>query len=141
MALTYYPSAGEILLCHYDKIVIDPEMCKPRPVVVVGPRLRSRSRLVAVVPLSTTEPHAIQAYQIRIDLAQPLPRPFDKPRMWAKCDMVSSVSLKRLDRFKEPYHRGGGRQWRTGRVAAEDLQRIRVGVLCGLGFGALTNYL
>lgn len=141
MALTYYPSAGEILLCRYDIVVVEPEMCKPRPVVVIGPRLRSRSRLVAVVPLSTTEPDVPQAYHVLIELTQSLPRPFDKPAMWAKCDMVSSVSLARLDRFKEPYHRGGGRQWRAGRTTNEQLQQIRVGMLCGLGFATLTNYL
>lgn len=141
MPLTYYPSAGEILLCRYDDVVIDPEMRKPRPIVVVGPRLRSRARLVAVVPLSTTEPIRIEDFHFRLTLEHPLPQPFDNPTMWAKCDMVSSVSLSRLDRFKEPHRRGGGRQWRTGRVTAEQLRSVRAGLLCGLGFATLTNHL
>lgn len=141
MALSYYPSAGEIVLCRYDDVVVDPEMRKARPAVVIGPRLRSRGRLVAVVPLSTTEPDAIQAFHCRIELAQPLPAPFDSPVMWAKCDMVSSVSLDRLDRFKEAYRRGGGRQWRTGRVTVDQIRSIRIALLHGLGFATLTNRL
>lgn len=141
MGLLYYPSPGEILMCRYDEQVIDPEMRKARPAVVMGPRLRSRARLVTVVPLSTTEPETLLDYHCRIELANPLPEPFDAAVMWAKCDMVSSVSLDRLDRFKEPYRRGGARRWRTGRVSAEQLRALKASVLCGLGFQNLTIHL
>uniref|UniRef100_UPI0035CC40CE type II toxin-antitoxin system PemK/MazF family toxin n=1 Tax=uncultured Sphingomonas sp. TaxID=158754 RepID=UPI0035CC40CE len=135
MGLNFYPDAGMILVCHYDAIAPAPEMIKSRPVVVVGPRLRRRGRLAAVVPLSTTAPAEIEAYHCRITLAQPLPAPFDAPTMWGKCDMVSSVSLDRLDRFKEPRARhGGARQWRTGRLSPEQLAAVRVAVLRGLGW-------
>ncbi|WP_374944657.1 type II toxin-antitoxin system PemK/MazF family toxin [Sphingomonas sp.] len=142
MPLSYYPPAGEILVCHYDLDPVEPEMRKTRPVVVVGPRLRRRARLVTVVPLSTTEPIPVERFQYRIDLDPALPPPFDAPVAWAKCDMVSSVSLDRLDRFKIPRARyGGPRQWMVGRVSPEQLRAVRVATLCGLGFESLTKHM
>jgi uncharacterized protein YifN (PemK superfamily) len=141
MGLLYYPSAGDIVMCHYDKVVVEPEMRKARPVVVIGPRLRRRGRLVTVLPLSTTEPNPVENYHCRIELAKPLPPPFDSPVMWAKCDMVATVSLDRLDRFKEPYHRGGARQWRTSAVTKDELKALRAALLCALGFDSLTIHL
>ncbi len=135
MPLSYYPRVGEILVCDYGHHAIEPEMTKARPVVVIGPRLRRRADLVGVVPLSTTAPNEMQDYHCRIELAQPLPPPFDSPVMWAKCDMFSSVSLARLDRFKEPRNRyGGARKWMTGRVSREQLEALKSAVLRGLGF-------
>jgi uncharacterized protein YifN (PemK superfamily) len=141
MGLSYYPSPGTILVCRYDAIVIEPEMRKARPAVVIGPRLRSRGRLVTVVPLSTTEPTELMDYHCRIELAVPLPPPFDSPIMWAKCDLVSSVSLDRLDRFKERHQRGSARKWCTGSVSAEQLHALKTALLCGLGFSTLTKHL
>ncbi len=144
MALTYYPSAGEILVCNYDREhdVFDGEMCKSRPVVIVGPRLRRRGKLVTIVPLSTTEPMPMEAYHWRFQIAHPLPPPFDSPLMWAKCDMVGSVALERLDRFKEPRNRyGGPRKWTSGRVTTDQLKEIRAAILHGLGLGSLTAHL
>jgi len=141
MGLLYYPSAGEVLMCHYDEKALDPEMCKARPAIVIGPRLRNRARLVTVVPLSTTEPNTLLDYHCRVEIAPLLPEPFDAAVMWAKCDMVSSVSLDRLDRFKEPYQRGSARKWRTGRVNAVQIAALRASVLCGLGLSHLTQHL
>ncbi len=140
MPLLYYPSPGEIVVCRYDEQVIEPEMRKTRPAMVVGPRLRGRGRLVTVVPLSTTEPSEISDYHCRIVLQQALPKPFDAMVMWAKCDLVSSVSLDRLDRFRQPRGRdGGARRWITGRVSPDQLRDVKRAVLAGLGFAALTN--
>ena len=100
MPLSYYPRPGEVLLCRYDANAIAPEMVKPRPVVVVGPRLRRRANLVTIAPFSTSEPEPPEAYHALIELVRPLPAPFGSPRMWAKCDMIQSVALARLDRFK-----------------------------------------
>jgi mRNA interferase MazF len=143
MALTYYPSAGEILVCHYDKEhdVFDGEMCKSRPVVVVGPRLRQRGKVVTVVPLSTTEPLPLETFQWKLVIAQTLPAPFHSPVMWAKCDMVSAVALERLDRFKQPQVRyGGPRKWTSSKVTPEQLKEVRAAILCGLGLSSLTIY-
>lgn len=84
MPLMYYPRVGEILVCHYDQTAIGAEMIKSRPVIVIGPRLRRRSDLVGVLPLSTTAPSPVEDYHCEIRLAQPLPTPYDSPVMWAK---------------------------------------------------------
>lgn len=141
MALLYHPRQGEILLCDYGTGFVPPEMVKRRPVVIVSPRLRQRQGLVAVVPLSTTAPGTVQAYHCAILLDFPLPKPFDATDMWAKCDMIATVSLDRLDRFRDGREDGGGkRQYRTGMVSSADLRRIQAAILCGLGLGILTNH-
>jgi mRNA interferase MazF len=137
MVLAYYPNPGEILLCDYGTNVVAPEMRKRRPAVVVTPRLRRRGELVGVVPLSTTEPDILEDFHCRLELAHPLPAPFDRPLMWAKCDMLSVVSRARLDRFKAG--RGGGKRiFIAGKVSVEQLKAIRAAMLCGLGLGSLT---
>lgn len=135
MPLLYYPNPGEIFVCNYDEYPIEPEMCKPRPVVVASPRLRGRAKLVGVIPLSTTVPDVLQDYHCEVELEQPLPAPFDSPKMWAKCDMYSVVSLDRLDRFKEPRARyGGARKWTSRKLSKEQLEAVRQALLRGLGF-------
>ncbi len=135
MGLAYYPRPGEILVCHYDRVAMGAEMIKSRPVVVIGPRLRRRGNLVGVVPLSTTDPAPAENYHCRLELTAALPAPFDRPVMWAKCDMYGSVALERLDRFKlAPRQRGARRQWVAGKVSDEQLAQLRKAVLHGLGF-------
>ncbi|MHB9881063.1 type II toxin-antitoxin system PemK/MazF family toxin [Pacificimonas sp. ICDLI1SI03] len=142
MALRYYPSAGEILSCDYSTGFTQPEMVKVRPVVVMGPRLRRREGLVGVVPLSTSAPTTVEPYHRQITLSRPLPPPFDNATMWAKCDMFAVVARARLDRFRLPRSRlDGQRQWVNGRITAAQLQDLRAGLLCGLGFDSLTVHL
>lgn len=141
MALTYYPSPGEIVLCNYGTGFIAPEMVKIRPVVVISPRLRRRADLVAVVPLRTTPPNPVEPHHCSITLAVALPRPFDAPQMWAKCDMVATVAMSRLDRFRDGRATGGARRFATGRIDADQLNAIRKAVLHGLGLGTLTIHL
>jgi uncharacterized protein YifN (PemK superfamily) len=74
-------------------------------------------------------------YHCRIVLKAPLPAPFDKSTMWAKCDMYSTVALERLDRFKMARAHGGSpRKWIAGKVSDEQLMALRAAVLHGLGF-------
>lgn len=144
MPLLYYPNPGDVLVCHYDSEhdVFDGEICKSRPVIVVGPRLRRRGKVVTVVPLSTSEPDALEGFHWKYVPSQPFPAPFDSPIMWAKCDLVSSVALERLDRFKEPRVRyGGARKWTSGKLSATQLKEIKAAVLCGLGLASLTIHL
>lgn len=142
MPLSYYPKPGEIVLCDYETGFVEPEMVKLRPVVVVSPRLRRRGDLVAVVPLSTTPPDPIAPHHCAITLERPLPRPYDSPEAWAKCDMLATVALIRLDRFRDGrVSRGGSRKYRTGNVSAPQLAEIRKAILHGLGLGSLTTHL
>jgi uncharacterized protein YifN (PemK superfamily) len=117
-------------------------MVKRRPVVVVSPRLRRRANLATVVPLSTTQPDHIDQHHCCITLVVPLPAPFDVSQMWVKCDMVATVSLSRLDRFRDGRVPGGSaRRYRTGRVSADQLIEIRKAILHALGLGSLTVHL
>lgn len=141
MPLTYYPQPGEVLLCNYGTGFIAPEMVKLRPVVVVSPRLRRRADLVAVVPLSTTPPNPAEPHHCSITLRVPLPKPFEAPQMWAKCDMVATVALARLDRFRDGRVIGGARRFTTGKVDLAQLIEIRKAILHGLGLGSLTIHL
>jgi mRNA interferase MazF len=141
MPLSYHPRIGEVLLCNYDTGFIVPEMVKLRPVIVVSPRLRRREGLVAVVPLSTSEPDVMMDYQIELTLARPLPMPFNSPTMWAKCDMVTTLALSRLDRFKEARRDGRPRQYRTGLLSDDQIVRVKKGILHGLGLGSLTIHI
>ena len=114
-------------------------MVKRRPVVIISPRLRRRPDLVTVIPLSTTVPVPVEAHHCEIVLAVPLPAPFQAAQMWAKCDMVCTVSLARLDRFKDgraPH--SPTRRFRTGKVSTEQLATIRRAVLNALGMASLT---
>ncbi|MBO9579866.1 MAG: type II toxin-antitoxin system PemK/MazF family toxin [Sphingobium sp.] len=142
MTLSYHPRAGEIVLCNYATGFIAPEMVKLRPVVIVSPRLRRRDNLVSVIPLSTTAPDPVDQHHCQITLAIPLPKPFDTPIMWAKCDMVATVALARLDRFRDGRHAGGGaRRFTTGKVSDLQLAEIRKAMLHGLGLSSLTIHL
>ncbi len=68
-------------------------MVKRRPVIVLVAH-KSNSRLVSVVPLSTTGPNRARPhhYQLRQN-----PQANEPGRVaWAKCDMVAVVSTMRL---------------------------------------------
>lgn len=140
MGLMYYPNPGEILLCNYNSGFILPEMTKIRPVAVVSPRLRRRAELVGVVPLSTSEPHETEDHHCRIELANPLPPPFDSAVMWAKCDMLATVAKSRLDRFRGG-RKGGSRTFLSGQLDPVQVKALRSAILCGLGMGSLTIHL
>lgn len=52
MPLNFHSALGTIVICNYDDVVVEPEMRKARPVVVISPRLRRRPGLVTIVPLN-----------------------------------------------------------------------------------------
>ena len=97
MALKFQPKPGSVVMCDFRTGFIVPEMVKYRPVVVIA-RHSSNSRLVTIVPLSTTAPAELKPYHHALSV-NPLP---DRKNIqcWAKCDMVMTVSLSRLDRYK-----------------------------------------
>ncbi|MEI6730857.1 MAG: type II toxin-antitoxin system PemK/MazF family toxin, partial [Pseudomonadota bacterium] len=49
MAIKYHPNPGTVLTCDFSGM-IEPEMIKERPVVVISPRLCSRTGLCTIVP-------------------------------------------------------------------------------------------
>jgi uncharacterized protein YifN (PemK superfamily) len=123
MSLSFQPKPRSVVMCDFVGFIA-PEMVKVRPVVVLS-RHRHNRNLVTVVPLSTTEPTRIEDHHHELS-TNPLP---DKPHTscWAKCDMVATVSLVRLDR----YHIGRN-QYVVPEVNAIDFMAIRAGVASAL---------
>jgi uncharacterized protein YifN (PemK superfamily) len=123
MALLYQPRPGAVVICDFAGYVV-PEMVKKRPVVVLA-RNRKNRQLVTVVPLSTTPPTTLEDYHH--DLTQN-PLPSAGVKCWAKCDMVATVSLSRLDRCK-----AGRGQYVVPVLPTADFDAIRRAVANGLG--------
>lgn len=134
MPIRFPVAPGTLLLCNYDTGFQPPEMVKRRPVVVISPRLPHRDHLCTVVPMSTTPPERELPYQCRLELAHPLPEPFNESVCWVKADMLATVSFDRLDLFRTERDRASGRRrYLQLRVSTEDLAAIRRCVLAALG--------
>lgn len=123
MPLLYQPKPRSVVMCDFVGFIV-PEMIKVRPVVVLA-RHKHNRQLVTVVPLSTTEPNQLADHHHELSV-NPLP---DKPHVscWAKCDMVATVALARLDRYKL-----GPRQFVVPEVSFADFAAIRAGVAAAL---------
>jgi len=132
MALNFYPRAGQVLMCDFSGFQV-PEMIKPRPVVVVSPRLPRRSEIVAVVPISLTEPHQLMPYHVRLSKNYHPDEADDLP-CWAIADMLMNLGLYRLNGFKI-----GRRKWATPQMTGDDLAAVRDAVLHGLGMFPVAN--
>ena len=127
MALTIHPRAGIVLMCDFTGSV-NPEMNKTRPVIVISPKSLPRRRLYTVIPLSTSVPDPIAKYHYRFE-KNPVPGRYEET--WAKCDMVTTVSVDRLDRVKV-----GRGLYKTAAITAEELEAIRMCLKFSLGFEA-----
>lgn len=92
--LNFQPKSGSVVYCDYRGFVA-PEMVKKRPVVVIS-KHKHNSKLLTVVPISTTEPTTILEYHIEMDPQFCLINLSGK-RSWVKCDMINVVSLDRLN--------------------------------------------
>ena len=114
--MLYQPRPGNVVICDYRGFVV-PEMVKVRPVVVIA-RNRKNRRLVTVVPLSTTEPGSLEDHH-HVLAKNPLPGR-EAISCWAKCDMLTTVSLGRLDRYK--VRRG---QYAVPMLPPDDFEAIR----------------
>lgn len=132
MRFYFHPNPGTLLICDFDTGFRPPEMVKKRPVVVISPRFRRKRALYTVVPLSTTVPDPVEAFHHRMD-ARSLPGGLATRETWAKCDMIATVSLERLDRVLIGRDPAGKRIYVADPVAADDLAAIRRGVMIALG--------
>lgn len=108
-----------------------PEMIKRRPVVVLASH-KTNSKLVTVIPLSTTAPDTVEAHHYRLR-RNPLPNA-TATEVWAKCDMVAVVSTKRLDMIRTGRRLANGkREYVTEQIGQEQFNEIRRGVVKALG--------
>ncbi len=109
-------------MCDFEGFVT-PEMVKKRPVVVIA-RNRANKMLVTVVPLSTTEPDVMEPHHYQLP-KNPVPALKSK-KCWAKCDMLATVSISRMDRLKNGWERV------VPEVTTADLNAIRLCVVNAL---------
>jgi mRNA interferase MazF len=134
-SLPYHPKQGEVLKCDYSNL-IDPEMSKVRWVVVVSPKFLNRPNLCTVVPLSTTPPKKVEGYHVLLD-KDPAPKSAEGTVVWAKCDMLMTVSFSRLSAYHDGRRLDGKRNYVNLNVSIQELGRIKLGVLHALGLASL----
>ena len=95
--LKFQPKAGSVVCCNYLGF-IKPEMVKERPVIIIA-KHKHNSKLVFIVPLSTTAPDPSYEYHLQLE-EEFCSLYFNGVRPWVKCDMVNIVSLARLNLLK-----------------------------------------
>ncbi|MEL7656535.1 MAG: type II toxin-antitoxin system PemK/MazF family toxin [Bacillota bacterium] len=132
MPLQYPPNRGEIVVGDFNNLLPN-EMTKIRPCVVISPRYQTRSNLVTVVCLSTTEPDTIMDYHDKLEFNPPLSPKFSSRFMWIKGDMLYSISLTRINRphIMLP---NGKRDYPIRMLESEEMNKVMKCVLCGIGF-------
>lgn len=127
MTLTFHPDRGTILICDFSTGFQPPEMVKVRPVVVISPRRRI-GQLATVVPLSSSRPSPVEPWHFELP---PGAYPPARGPMWAKCDMLATVALARLDRVKVGGR--GGPTYQTFQLGPQEMAAVMVGVKAALG--------
>lgn len=127
MPLLYQPKPASIVVCDFRGFIV-PEMVKVRPVVVLA-KHKHNAQLVTVIPLSTTAPAIVQAHHHEL-CACPLPDQPPYTRVWAKCDMIYTVALGRLDRYR--FRTADGRQYAVPSVSQADFEGIKAAVRVAL---------
>ncbi len=133
MPIPFQPKPRSIVFCDFRGFEV-PEMVKRRPVVVLASHKRN-SRLVAIVPLSTTPPTIAEDHHYQL-LQNPIPG--QTAPAWAKCDMVSVVTIDRLDLIRLDRRRlDGKREYLTAKLGQEQFDEIRRGVASALGLASL----
>lgn len=141
MPIREHVEKGTILTCNFDGSFKEPEMVKPRPVVVLSPKIQNRHHLCAVVCLSTTPPENVMPYHCQIDIHPRLPRPFESDGLWVKGDMVYAVGFHRLDLIKVGKDRDGKRIDRFDVLSDEQFKLVQKCVLRAMGLASLTKHL
>jgi len=122
--IKFYPKKGTILCCDFSKGFQPPEMVKVkvRPVIVITPQLPGRPGLCTVVPISSVEPKPMQAYHHKMNPSSLTPKQ-QGTDCWAKCDMIYTVALERLDRVRER-ESSGKLIYVTSKATAADIERL-----------------
>lgn len=130
MALPYHPKRGEILTCSFDDVAVGAEMIKRRPVIVISRKDTHSRGLCTIVPLSTTAPSVPHAWHHCMPHLRVTGWIAAKP-MWAKADMICTISL---DRLSKPYIKTRhGRNHVTQTLDQTDLDAVLAGVKAYLG--------
>ena len=127
MALRFSPRAGTLAICRFPSpgTAVGAEMVKTRPVIVVSRVLHGRHGVATVVPVSMTRPSEPRLWHVRVPESA-MPRGWKELSgdRWAKCDMVTTVSLERLSMAEVRRH-DGKLIHRSMEIDAPTLHQIR----------------
>lgn len=121
MPIKFQPRVGAVVRCDF-RGMIAPEMVKMRDVVVIAKHPHN-SQLVTVVPLSASQPTTPAAYHHELP-NDPRPDGDSMRPIWAKCDMIYTVSLERLEMHYTRTRRGG-REFQKVALPTRDIAAIR----------------
>jgi uncharacterized protein YifN (PemK superfamily) len=143
MPINDHPAPSTILVCDFNNTFKEPEMVKPRCVIVLSPKIERRAKLCTVVCLSMTAPSHVMPFHCQLDIRPTLPRPWESNGVWVKGDMIYSVGFHRLNlvRIGKEKDRTGQRIYRMDTLSAEQMKAVRCCVLRGLGMSSLTKHL
>jgi mRNA interferase MazF len=130
--LPFHPSPGDILICDYTTGFRPPEMVKRRLCVVISPKLKRRTDLASVVPISQTCPDPTEPWHHRIELISQSWG--DGPR-WIACDMIATVAYHRLSRPHFRHLVTDSRVFERLRLSQGDLTSVQHGIMIALGLG------
>ena len=128
MPITFHPHPGTILICDFSTGFQPPEMVKVRPAIVLSPHRRT-GNLVTVVPLSSTAPVPILPWHVQLPAGAYPPA---RGPMWAKCDVVLTIALTRLDRVRQKGPQGSP-IYSAPRLAPVTFAAVQLGVKAALG--------
>lgn len=140
MGIHEHPDKGTVLICDFDQGFVEPEMVKPRPVIVISPKIVARPKLLTVVPLSTTPPEQIMPYHCELKLPFAIPPPFDSETHWLKGDMINAVSFDRVNLIRLGKDTQGKRRYLMQTVGDDILRQVTRCVLHGVGLSVLTKH-
>jgi uncharacterized protein YifN (PemK superfamily) len=136
MPLPFQPKPRTVLICDFSGY-IQPEIVKRRPVVVIKAH-KTNSRLVVVVPLSTSRPIPMEEHHYLL-LRNPLPNSV-ATEVWAKCDLIAVVSTVRLDMVRSGKRRADGkREYLRIQIGPDQLDAIRRRVVAALGLTSVMS--
>lgn len=110
-----------MLLCDFTRGFVAPEMLKVRKVIVISPASTHSRKLCTVVPISSTAPEVERDWHYLLR-TNPLPSDGYK-QLWAKCDMLYTVSFERMDKLHRKTRRGP-REYFVPKLSPEDLQGV-----------------
>jgi uncharacterized protein YifN (PemK superfamily) len=132
MSIKFHPDQGSILICDFGGL-IEPEMTKKRPVIVVSPKFKDRTGLCTIVPLSTTPPRPVKPFHYKLQTNPPLPSPYDKEFHWVKGDMLYTVSFGRLSLLFDGKNDEGKRVYDTRCITNQELLSVQNCIRNSLG--------
>ncbi len=132
MTVLTHPEPGTIVRVDLSEGFRVPEIGKRRPCIVLSPPIPGRQLMCTIVPLSTKPPKPFLGHHLELEFDEPLPFPYDKPRMWVKGDIVLTVAFHRLRLLFDRWD-GGQRVYDVRVLDAETFSRVRECVRAGLG--------